>query len=304
MSSDFLPGRVPLPQDKLRAHHKPIRDRIRATLSHPVCGFAFGIAVTALFGVSLSGGDTMGLVVPALAFGFIAAAIGWTWAPDLSKTAKFIWIVVSLIVFISDGAAAIPSLRAMIISWSPVRLASKFDTYEPFAGARNRNQSLGEPLSREILVDGAYLASYEHGLVLWLSFNNTHYVLPDSQSTKTTGVFPLIEIPTATSPFYDDSAVRKILHIPGNKRPPSGGVAFEWSKNPDQWSWLGERQWQAVVNKEVYVQSFSQGIIVGPLPYSGAQDTGFRLLIISTDHPRWSQESTTLRLSSPINIKP
>jgi hypothetical protein len=75
---------------------------LNSIISHPVCAFFFAGAVACVLGVWLSNGDLFAMI-PVLALGWIFAALGWWWAPNLSLPVRIIWIVVSAFPLSGEG---------------------------------------------------------------------------------------------------------------------------------------------------------------------------------------------------------
>jgi len=86
--------------------HAPIRAFFKrhliAIVTHPVCAFFLALAIAAFLGVWFSSGELF-LIVPVLALGWIFAAIGWWWAPNLTTAAKIGWIIFSTLLFAGEG---------------------------------------------------------------------------------------------------------------------------------------------------------------------------------------------------------
>lgn len=72
-----------------------------STFHHPVCAGAFSLSVCAAISAWFGGGD-MTLIDPVLGAAFIFAALGWVYAPGLSLTSKFIWVILSAGVFTAE----------------------------------------------------------------------------------------------------------------------------------------------------------------------------------------------------------
>jgi hypothetical protein len=72
-----------------------------AIATQPVCAIFFTLAIGAMFAAWFSNGEIT-FIVPALLLGWIFAAIGWWWAPNLSTAARVIWIVISGAPFIGE----------------------------------------------------------------------------------------------------------------------------------------------------------------------------------------------------------
>jgi hypothetical protein len=71
-------------------------------ISHPVCAFFFAAAVACVVGVWLSTGELFA-IVPVLALGWLCAALGWWWAPNLSSKVKVIWIILTAFPMLAEG---------------------------------------------------------------------------------------------------------------------------------------------------------------------------------------------------------
>jgi hypothetical protein len=69
--------------------------------------------------------------------------------------------------------------------------------------------------------------------------------------------------------WFDESYLRSLLHTPKDKLPPENRVAELWSQNPEQWKWIGWRNWSCpFVMGKFYYQKFEQSVIFGVLPTS------------------------------------
>ncbi len=142
----------------------------------------------------------------------------------------------------------------------------------------------------------AYITVYQHAVVIWLQSTNVHYVLGEAeQKVFAAQVFSMLP---DDSPFFNEDYVRKLLDILPDKRPPLGGVAVEWSKNPSRRSWIGGREWQFGVSNKVSIQHFENGIVVGPLPSSHAIEKGWRIFAILKDE--WHSRATPDGLTPPF----
>jgi hypothetical protein len=65
------------------------------------------------------------------------------------------------------------------------------------------------------------------------------------------------------------TSLRAMFHPPKDKKPPESRVAELWSQNPEQWKWIGWREWSCpFVLEKFYYQRFENGIIFGVLPTS------------------------------------
>jgi hypothetical protein len=73
-------------------------------VNNAVCGFFLAVAFACALGSWFGGGD-MDLIVPALGIGFIFATIGWSFAPNLSRRTRIIWVMISGCLFVMEGVA-------------------------------------------------------------------------------------------------------------------------------------------------------------------------------------------------------
>jgi hypothetical protein len=175
--------------------------------------------------------------------------------------------------------------------------------YEPFVSIYNIHRNLGKPITHQ-QTTAVYFAKYEQGIVIYLPIPNIHYVLPRDQVNRTVLVSSVIQKIPNGSPYFKDDFVRQRLKILTNKRPPIGGIAVEWEKNPKQWEWLGGREWQlAVESPQDYIQYFEGGIIIGPLPDSFELNTGWLVYAVLDYAHKWAQEVTQLTLSKPYRLE-
>jgi hypothetical protein len=145
---------------------------------------------------------------------------------SLIRRAEKMWLIVGM------GVGAVLFLGctlALYLGLPKEKNPDKFGIFEPFRQLHDINPGLGSPLTREE-VDSAYFATYEQGLVIYLSSSNTHYVLPGDQTNKNVIISRVIDIPPHESPYFKDEFTQRRLKIPSSKRPPVGGIAIEWEK--------------------------------------------------------------------------
>lgn len=122
---------------------------------------------------------------------------------------------------------------------------------------------LGSPLADPEPSGGAYQAAHEHATVVWIARTLTFYLLPSDPSKKW-----LRQPDTdwqAAPEWYNDNALRHRFGTPAELGPPFAGVANRWSHDPDNWKWIGWRQWHCSFDSgQIVVQRFERGMVIGP----------------------------------------
>jgi hypothetical protein len=132
---------------------------------------------------------------------------------------------------------------------------------------RSSIPQLGKPAGPIEETDGVYQASHEHAMVVSLLPTLDVFIFPKDRKIKATRQHAAAF--TDSRKWFDDASLRAIFHSPKDKMPPETRVAELWSQNPDQWKWIGWREWSCpFVLKKFYYQRFENGIIFGALPTS------------------------------------
>jgi hypothetical protein len=128
------------------------------------------------------------------------------------------------------------------------------------------------------LSSDAYQAKYEHAHVVWIRELQTIFVLPDDPAKK---MIRYQETSYATDQdLFDEARARQIFKTPNDKKPPHGGIANLWRKDPDKWSWMGWREWHCRFFDQVSFQQFDGGMAVGILRLTPDQDQGQLLALL------------------------
>lgn len=122
---------------------------------------------------------------------------------------------------------------------------------------------LGNSVSSPEPSNGAYQATHEHATVLWIARTLTFYLLPTDPSKK------WVRQPDAdwqaAPEWYNDDALRLRFKTPAGLGPPFAGVANRWSHDPENWKWIGWRQWHCGFDPDqIVLQRFEHGIMIGP----------------------------------------
>jgi hypothetical protein len=139
-----------------------------------------------------------------------------------------------------------------------------------------------------------WLEGHEHAHVVWSSALGMHYALFPNGKTISQH-----DIDWEVREWYDEDRNRRRLNLPQSCSPPLGGVARAWNNDPNTWSPIGCRT--SICSTPALVQRFTNGNILGPLPYEPSGDPGNsapilgRLIFISNDGT-WSNYSA---LSNP-----
>jgi hypothetical protein len=233
----------------IKVKYGGFHERINASYIRPMHWFPrIQVSGTGLALVS-SFAPTLGIEIPyaVRATGFLIGILMVAWPASvyvfsLIRRAEKMWLIIGM------GVGAVLFLGcalALYLGLPKEKNQDKFVIFEPFKQFYDMNPRLGRPVTHEV-IGSVYFATYEQGLVIYLSSSNTHYVLPRDQ-TKNVVISRVIDIPPNESPYFKDESMQRRLKIPSSKRPPVGGIAVEWEKNPKQWEWLGGREWQLVV---------------------------------------------------------
>ena len=127
--------------------------------------------------------------------------------------------------------------------------------YDSFAA------QLGNPRGPAQLSDDAYQADYERAHIIWIKPLLSIYVLPFNRDRK---ALRQPDIWTRNPDLFDDNKLRRMFKTPKDKFPPHGGIANLWLADPEQWKWLGWRQWYCRFFDEIFFQEFDSGIVFGP----------------------------------------
>lgn len=283
---------VPLPPDhgRVRAffqHHT------HGIISHPVCAFFLALTAACCLGAWFSSGE-MFVVTPILALGWIFAAVAWWWAPSLSKFAKIAWIIVSVLPLIAEGA---------ILHWhfQPKAQAKTSVTENSAISLQFERASipqLGKPTGPIEETDGVYQASHEHAMVVSLLPTLDVFIFPKDRKIK--AVRQHAAAFTDGRKWFDDASLRAIFHPPKDKKPPESRVAELWSQNPEQWKWIGWREWSCpFALQKFYYQRFESGIIFGVLPTS--ETLGFSQIFAYANTGDWNSTLTETPEAPPCN---
>jgi hypothetical protein len=171
----------------------------------------------------------------------------------------------------------LPSITKHFTHGDRPTIESEFD--------RARVPMLGNPTGMIEVTNGMYQASHERAMVISLLPIQTVYVLP-KDTNRPAMVFHYATIDDDKK-WWDDKFLREKFKVPQNKKPPEYTVAELWDQKPDQWKWIGWREWSCPFTLEkFYYQKFENGIIFGILPTS--ESLGSSQTIAVVDGGKWS----------------
>jgi hypothetical protein len=184
-----------------------------------------------------------------------------------------------------------------IASPSPAPNATQpISVYPLFSAAhQSRNQELGAPRTNEVQLHTSYFAQYENAVVIWIAGPTTYhgnlYVLGQTWESYPFPTLQYASTKVEELSWYSDDCNRARLDVPKDKLPPYAGLAQQWYRDQKNGTntvrWVGGRQWHVQYSKDVYIQEFDRGFIVGPFsPVEPSEPAGDRALvfILTDDH--------------------
>jgi pimeloyl-ACP methyl ester carboxylesterase len=150
----------------------------------------------------------------------------------------------------------VPSTPPSQVQSQPIEVHPNFKSvYSTFAS------ELGRPRAPAQLSDDAYQAQYEQAHIVWIKPLLAIYVLPLNNEQRK--AIRQHDLWTPNLDLFDDEKLRRIFETPSDKIPPHGGVANHRLKNPQDWEWIGWREWYCRFFNEVFYQEFDGGIMFG-----------------------------------------
>jgi hypothetical protein len=159
-----------------------------------------------------------------------------------------------------------------------------------FVDIYNLHPSLGSPLVKAKNGESLYFAAYEHCIVIFLYSATIHYVFPRDPNRPVI-ISKIIDLDKVSDPkYYNDNWLSEHFKAPNGKRPPIGGIAYEMERNPENWKWIGWREWQ-LRSSRGRVQYFQNGLIIGPIPYS-TDLKSWRNIVVTYGTNAWDQLNT------------
>jgi hypothetical protein len=148
---------------------------------------------------------------------------------------------------------------------------------------------LGKPTGPIEETDAVYQAAHEHAMVV--SLLPTLDVFIFSNDRKIKAIRQHAAVFADSRKWFDDAYLRAIFHPPKDKKPPESRVAELWSQNPEQWKWIGWREWSCPFSlQKFYYQRFENGIIFGVLPTS--ETLGFSQIFAYANTGDWNSTLT------------
>lgn len=130
------------------------------------------------------------------------------------------------------------------------------------------SERLGSPLG-EADSSYAYQGVHDHATVLWLNQQKAFFQLPNSPLRK------WVRLPDsdwADGRVYRDQDLIpqfRRFHLPEGRLPPYGGIAHRWLSDPENWEWIGWRNWDCYFQpNDTFAQTFQNGMMLGPFSLS------------------------------------
>jgi hypothetical protein len=118
----------------------------------------------------------------------------------------------------------------------------------------------------------AQIEFFDRGHVIWIRQKLTFYRLK-KDGNKWDARPHSLEVTDLK--WWDANYVRRSLKLPNDKNPPDGGVAYEWSLDPPDWSWLGGQVWSCAMDgRKVIYQQFAKGMANGTFPVRYGENEG------------------------------
>ena len=156
---------------------------------------------------------------------------------------------------------------------------------------RVRTPLLGRALQPIEVTTDVYLAAHERAMVISLLPTLDVFVLPADHGRKAIRQHAANWLDDRK--WFDDAYLRTLFHPPKDKKPPEYRVAELWAKNPEQWRWIGWREWSCPFYKDkFYYQIFENGIIIGVLPTS--ENLGSSQTFIVANSGEWSSSISSV----------
>jgi hypothetical protein len=151
-----------------------------------------------------------------------------------------------------------------------------------FSAAHESFPNLGNALGSIKISPNSYQAKHDRATVIWLKPLLTIYAL------SADGIFLLEQDDDwdGAAKYYDEKLLAERFKMPIGKAP-FGGVAKHWESKPDNWSWIGPRQWHCSFSKnEIYYQVFEKGLILGvfrlsPGNFGGSNQEGQIFILLA-----------------------
>lgn len=132
---------------------------------------------------------------------------------------------------------------------------------------RAKLPGLGAPTGQIESTNGMYQASHERAMVVALLPVQDIFIFPKDRVRKGTRYH--YAATDDARKWWDDVFLRSRFRPPKDKNPPEFMVAQAWEATPDQFKWIGWREWSCpFALDKFYYQIFENGIIFGVLPTS------------------------------------
>lgn len=180
--------------------------------------------------------------------------------------------------------AAVAMVSLLIIALSPYVEQWRIPFYWWFVEHGDfrpiQSDQLGTPLGPANSTGAASIDFFEHGTVVWLKNATVFYRL---RKDGTWEARPHIN-EVSGSKWWDPNFLSQMLNMPPEKTP-HGGIAAEWAANPQDWNWLGGREWSCTILTGIYLQKFQHGSAFGILPIKNNTPDG--VLFALLENGKW-----------------
>jgi hypothetical protein len=154
---------------------------------------------------------------------------------------------------------------------------------------------LGKPTGPIEETDAVYQAAHERAMVVSLLATLDVFIFPYDRKLKAIRQHTTTFLDSRN--WFDDAFLRGLFHPPKDKKPPESRMAELWSQNPEQWKWIGWREWSCpFVSQKFYYQRFENGIVFGVFPTS--ESLGSSQIFAFANNGEWNSTATEV-LSAP-----
>lgn len=172
-------------------------------------------------------------------------------------------------------------------SWKIITFQPR--VYEPFEDVYKKYKSkLNDPIGEVKTTNSVYYAVHENANVIWLKVHARFYVLNDLNRKWT----EYYESSWDLDPkWHNKKWLIERFQPPEGLDPPYAGVAWLWDRDPENWSWIGFKEWDCL-HKNIYYQEFEEGMIIGN--FLRHPSRGSSILFVLMDDFRWELEEAKM----------
>lgn len=142
---------------------------------------------------------------------------------------------------------------------------------------------IGKPIGKAKRGGFATWTVFQNAAVLWLKAHNCIFQLPFDREARSV---LSVNDPRASGEYFRPEVVREKLRLPEAFDPPRGGIALAWERAPDNWKWIGQRQYRhQIKDRNLLIQRFENGLIVGFVP--AGQNTDDKVVVWLVNGGAW-----------------